>query len=658
MGKWSKYSQTYKKEWENQEILKGWLEQRGEKGHCKYCNVDLRPHLSDLKKHATSQKHLKITQSRKGTSKTVFNSIQELKELTEEMKTKKFELQIALYIATKSSFLAVDDLCEILQNKFGKNAISMHRTKCTALVKKVLAPHFKNELCEEIKDTPFSIMVDESTDISCTKLVALSIRYYSERMKTIINTYLGSSEIVKADAVGLEGAVRLMLDEWKLEGKNMIGLGTDGAAAMVGEHNSLQALLRRTWPHITHIRCVCHALDLAARDAVRKAMPSNIEYMVRVTFNWFAHSFQRIRAYQEIAQLIGFSCDMDGDNEDEQGPGDARSKPLKLISPSETRWLVVADCVERILLQYDALMAHFSVAYQVERCYEAGVLHKMFEDEQNRMFMLFLHPVLKELRRITKTFQSNSGDNMKIYSELEAFFLALGTQILKPAILKNKTTEELCNLNIDSNFCMLPTEAIDFGENFLFKLERSKLSTEAKNNVLTKASAFLKELFMGLQKRLQGTFGLMKHVQKFMMPKFLENPLARSDLIAPFFPQDDTSLGEIEGKFRLLKAMKWSNTETNNFWFEVHSYQDLSEDFPFRILSQGVIKMLCLPTSNAEIERVFSQVNIIKNKKRSNMQTELLDAVLHCKFGLSKFGLSSHQFDPPREILSFNSNIY
>jgi Domain of unknown function (DUF4371) len=363
MGKWSKYPQLYKKEWEKLDILKGWLEQRGDKGHCKYCKADLRPHLSDLKKHATSQKHLKVIKSRKGTAQNVFNTFQEQTELTEEMKTKKFELQIALYIATKSSFLAVDDLCEILQNKFGKNTISMHRTKCTALVKNVLAPHFKKELLEEIKETPFSIMVDESTDISSTKLVALSIRYYSEKKKEIINTYLGSAEIAKADAIGLEGAVRLKLDEWGLEGKNMVGLGTDGAASMVGENNSLQALLRRTWPHITHIRCVCHALDLAARDAVRKAMPSNIEYMVRVTFNWFAHSFQRLSAYQEIAQLIGFSNDMGGDGEEEELANE-RSKPLKLISPSETRWLVVADCVERILSQYDALLAHFSVAYQ------------------------------------------------------------------------------------------------------------------------------------------------------------------------------------------------------------------------------------------------------------------------------------------------------
>jgi hypothetical protein len=67
----------------------------------------------------------------------------------------------------------------------------------------------------------------------------------------------------------------------------------------------------------------------------------------------------------------------------------------------------------------------------------------MFEDDQNRLFMLFLHPVLKELRRITKTFQSNSGNNMNVYAELETFFL----QILKAAIRKNKSSEELYCLN-------------------------------------------------------------------------------------------------------------------------------------------------------------------------------------------------------------------
>ena len=90
----------------------------------------------------------------------------------------------------KSSFLAVDELCGILQKKFGNNSLKMHRTKCSALVKNVLAPYFKKELKDDIKDAPFSIMVDESTDISSTKLLGVSVRYFSERMKKIISTFL------------------------------------------------------------------------------------------------------------------------------------------------------------------------------------------------------------------------------------------------------------------------------------------------------------------------------------------------------------------------------------------------------------------------------------------------------------------------------------
>ena len=84
----------------------------------------------------------------------------------------------------------------------------------------------------------------------------------------------------------------------------------------------------------------------------------------------------------------------------------------------------------------------------------------------------------------------------------------------------------------------------------------------------------------------------------------------------------------------------------------------ITGEFPFRILSTGVIKMLCLPASNAEIERVYSQVTEVKSKKRASLQTEVLEAILYCKFGLSKFGLSVDQFDPPREILNYNSEIY
>ncbi len=68
--------------------------------------------------------------------------------------------------------------------------------------------------------------------------------------------------------------------------------------------------------------------------------------------------------------------------------------------------------------------------------------------------------------------------------------------------------------------------------------------------------------------------------------------------------------------------------------------------------------MLCLPLSNGEVERVFSQVTEVKSKKRNCMRTELLEAILFCKFGLSRQQTTAGMFEVPRELCSFSSRIY
>ncbi len=94
-------------------------------------------------------------------------------------------------------------------------------------------------------------------------------------------------------------------------------------------------------------------------------------------------------------------------------------------------------------------------------------------------------------------------------------------------------------------------------------------------------------------------------------------------------------MSDLEACFHQLKARDWTSKETDTFWCEVHNFQDISDAFPFRKISSGVVRMLCLPLSNAEVERVFSQVTEVKSKLRTNIKTELLESILYCKFGLS-----------------------
>ena len=96
-----------------------------------------------------------------------------------------------------------------------------------------------------------------------------------------------------------------------------------------------------------------------------------------------------------------------------------------------------------------------------------------------------------------------------------------------------------------------------------------------------KAFSFIKELFLGLQGRIKGSISLLNKTDHFQLPTFLEKPLQRVLLTSPFSPQDDSSLGELEAKYHLIKAKTWNTSSTETFWFEIHHHKDASDNFPF-----------------------------------------------------------------------------
>ena len=68
--------------------------------------------------------------------------------------------------------------------------------------------------------------------------------------------------------------------------------------------------------------------------------------------------------------------------------------------------------------------------------------------------------------------------------------------------------------------------------------------------------------------------------------------------------------------------------------------------------------MLCLPISNAEVERSFSAVTHSKSWRRNKLDTDTLCAILRIRFGLLWLNKSAGEFIPPKEMMNFNSSIY
>lgn len=71
-----------------------------------------------------------------------------------------------------------------------------------------------------------------------------------------------------------------------------------------------------------------------------------------------------------------------------------------------------------------------------------------------------------------------------------------------------------------------------------------------------------------------------------------------------------------------------SEDQPDTFWGKLKKWKSPTGESEFAYLSQFALDALCLPHSNADCERVFSKVNLIKTKTRSRLITEIINGSL------------------------------
>lgn len=127
-----------------------------------------------------------------------------------------------------------------------------------------------------------------------------------------------------------------------------------------------------------------------------------------------------------------------------------------------------------------------------------------------------------------------------------------------------------------------------------------------------------------LQQRLPKNVNILQTVSLISVKSALQ--VIKDPLIplAQFLKIDD----KISIQWANILNVKWTETSnTIKFWNEVACYTDASGSYPFAEISNLAMRILVLPWSNAEVERLFSQMNLVKSKLRNKMGPTLLDAI-------------------------------
>jgi hypothetical protein len=301
--------------------------------------------------------------------------------------------------------------------------------------------------------------------------------------------------------------------------------------------------------------------------------------------------------------------------------------------------------VSTILDQWEVLQLHFQLASQSERCYTAKQLCEMYGDEQNKLYLLCMRQILKEITRVNILFQSEQVEVLKLTEDLMNMFATLMQFVVIPSVLSK------CSINDMPTFLfrnhLMPTSCVHFG----YEFEQCAATLQPALSVIVRERCkdFVVELIAQVQSRLPD------NIRVLLMLSNLHPTVATSQQkagIAPLaiqFRQLAPDLSSLENEWNSLHLVTWPADYLRNsvkFWAHVNTIKDAADKQRYGNISRLALALLSLPFSNATVERLFSLMNVVHTKLRNRLQVRSTEAILQIRYGLKRQELSCTSFQP------------
>ena len=608
-------ARKYNPEWEKKYVWCCKAPGNSDEAYCKLCKCTLNPKTSSQSDHEKTKKHLKHVPAPPPKQLNV-TKIPRTPDSSKNSDVKQAEIQLAVSVVCHCSLRSIDHLGELLvRHGTGSTLgqIRLHRTKCACLITNVIAPSLKDQLIVDLKGKKYTLIIDESTDVSIHKHLCLLVRFFCEREHCIQTRFLELVPILDAKAENIFSIIEERIAAHGQVLINCIGLGVDGAATMVGKNNSVWTRIVAASPHCVLMKCICHSLALCIEHAAGK-LPSNIGYILSEIPHWFCNSDLRRDNFKSIFDTINQAT------ESEQ----SRAAPLPFQKLSTTRWLVRGKVMMNILSNWEELIVYFTAfensKERADTRYKARLLKDMLMDKTNLLYFHFALPIVNEFERVNALFQHSKMDPSNLNNELVTHHQSLKFRLYS------------------SDGSPKSLENVDFGVKFQYEVQlylQSKQNSEAAlheiQTIKTRCRDMLMEALYQVSERLPPQGNVFKDLSK-LTPSAVLNQACRSNFSDLPFPHLKEG-SDIEEQYRKILHVDWSTEmfkgnipqDAELFWAGVLKHDN------FKGIARYALSCLTMPVSNATVERVFSLVTAIKTKPRNRMGIQMLDSILRIR---------------------------
>lgn len=608
----STYQQKYKAEWEKE--LK-WLKigKTDTSATCVLCNTQLNVCMGgvkDLRRHETTELHKKNARAVDRNSLMSSFVIQQNNGVVDA------ELRFANFVTENNLPMKLaDNFTKLVPAMFPDSVIAKNfkccRTKTSQLIEQVLCRSVKDDIISKMQQSFFTLLIDESTDKATLRQMVIMARIFGEHK---VETHLFQVVAFEGAATGenLYNVVDKAFEEDKIPWENCLSMSSDGARAMVGEFNSVLSRVKQQQGDVWFLHCTCHVAHLTASHATDQ-LPDVFEQFARDVYTFFKTSGKRQCDFRKIQASLELDTH-------------------KILRPCFTRWLAMLQCVDRLLEQWPALTLYFDETIdEKERKSEAVKrIQSTLHSDYAKLYFLFVQAVLPRFTKFNIMFQHESPIIHKLHKEMCSLLRQFVASFVQFSVIQRT---DFVNIEIDySKKNQLNDASLFIGHKTRTLLEEGNITCEEKKEFYQNIRTFFEKGTKEMYRLLPFGDAVLKNITVF-------DPLDKTgnwdkiEALVKRFPNVIVAeeMDTLNAEFMHYSLWEPPAVLNINQTDDIDVYWDkVSKSLEFPTLTKLAKTMLILPHSNAEVERVFSKLTLIKTCHRTSLGSPMLNALMHC----------------------------
>ncbi|XP_076686770.1 uncharacterized protein LOC143378731 [Andrena cerasifolii] len=640
--------QAFRQAWLEDAAFKSWLQQVQDdpyKGKCTICCKYITASKYNLQHHANSQEHIKNVKYGIG---SLTSTDEATRNFSDELKVAEIRVCIDA-IEHNRSFHSFIHFMRMLQKTLPDQhllkCMSLNPKKMTAITKNVINKYIITKTIENVQDKFFSVLIDETTDISDMKIVCFLIRYVHKGQICI--DLLDLIRIKECTAENVYRCFRHSSKKYNLPITNMVGVCVDNANVMEGAHNSLTSRLVADNGEICILPCICHSIHLAARQAC-ECLPQYVEKFLHSLYSYYSRNPKQLSMLEGTQQFM---------------------KVAKRKVTQPTRWLAQSECIKRVLNQWTVLFSVFAEESSEKHADVAKRIFSSFNCPYTKAYLQFMDYILAIFTELNKLLQSSKILVHRLLPECYRLLKTLGGNFLKSKYLKEPNIHKI-NVNNADN--LLPLTKMFTGAGCM-----ATLSKIANGNL--EGNEDMMQFYTNIQKCYQSAFqNIVNGVpfdDTFLNALDFLNPQTALDIDKHRHDQLNCILNKFNSKFdHDIVVNEWhvlpftfaeeakeklQVMSLHQFWHEMSITTNAEDERILPNISKLAQLCLSLPHSNADVERYFSTLAQIKTRDRNRLNTETIAAITRIKLDLKNKNAHWDDYKITDDMLNlFDNSMY